>query len=354
LFEWAASRFGYGEIVVPALTASIVPNVVHASGHRVRFVDVDPTRHTAGADALLSAVTPDTRAVVSTHLEGFPVDSVKLCAALAGRDILVIEDAAHTVGATVGAYPVGGIADAAVFSLGKGKQVNAMDGGVVTCRDAELHDWLRQRVGNCAFPSAVSVLRKMVVVGAMDLLTQRHLFDATLWPGIRLAAKLNKDPLYSRFEDALDPPSPDGPPAIHRRLGPAQAALGNASLAAQTQAAERRRSLWRRYGEAAAHGGLAPQQRTPGTEPVPLEFAIEVADVERARQFLRDRGIDSQPTWMVGPARLPAFSDCAADFPRANHLAEHLLYLPFYPSLTDSEVERVASILQSGAVELQP
>src|SRR5262249_42287115 len=62
------------EIVVPALTFWVVPELARAAGLKVVFADVDPETFTLDPSAFERAITPRTRAVVPTHLYGLPCD----------------------------------------------------------------------------------------------------------------------------------------------------------------------------------------------------------------------------------------------------------------------------------------
>lgn len=333
---------GRGEIVMTALTASIVPNVVVAAGFDVRFVDVDARTFNAGADALLDAVGPKTRAVVATHLEGFPIRSDRLASAL--DDVLLLEDCAHAVDARIDGQRAGSLGDAALFSLGKGKPINALSGGVVSGRDPDLRDSLRASLDASDAPARRDVLQKLGIVSAMGLLTRRLAFDATLWTGVRVMAALDRDPLYDSFVDSFKPPGPSGPSTANTRLGPGQAELALAGLERAEEFAQARTALWTRF-QSAAHDDLQTQQPVDGTTPAPLEFTLRVRDVRAARAALRRQGLDSQRTWMNCPAQLDAFAGTRGQHPVAEDLADHLIYLPFYPGLTPSERDRICALL---------
>src|SRR3954465_1269700 len=62
------------EIVVPALTFWVIPELARAAGLNVVFADIDPPTFTIDPEALERAITPATRAVVPTHLYGLPAD----------------------------------------------------------------------------------------------------------------------------------------------------------------------------------------------------------------------------------------------------------------------------------------
>jgi len=242
---------------------------------------------------------------------------------------------------------VGTLGDAAIFSLGKGKQLNAVAGGVLTTRHRELAAHAAELQSCVAPPGRLQVLRTLALARAMDLATRRGAFDLMLWPGLRGAARMGSDPLTDLFEDNPGPLPVTGPPAAHRRLGGAQAILAREGLARYPVALKRRREIWRRLVEAAERGGCTVQRPTAETAPAPLEVALRTPNRARAQADLRARGIDSQRTWMAAPSSLPAFAaNAGGPFPVAEALAKELLYLPFYPGLEDAAVERLEATLE--------
>src|SRR5437867_6922791 len=80
------------EIIVPALTFWVVPELARAAGLKVVFADVDPATFTLDPAAFERAVTPNTRAVVPTHLYGLPCDMDRILEIARRHDIRVVED----------------------------------------------------------------------------------------------------------------------------------------------------------------------------------------------------------------------------------------------------------------------
>src|SRR6478736_7904135 len=62
------------EIIVPAFTFWVVPEIARVAGLTPVFADIDPVTFTLDAAAVERAITPNTRAVVPTHLYGLPCD----------------------------------------------------------------------------------------------------------------------------------------------------------------------------------------------------------------------------------------------------------------------------------------
>src|SRR6266567_1372289 len=88
------------EIIVPALTFWVVPEIARVAGLIPVFADVDPVTFTLSPAAVERAVTPRTRAVLPTHLYGLSCDMDPILDIARRHGLQVIEDCAHSLGAT--------------------------------------------------------------------------------------------------------------------------------------------------------------------------------------------------------------------------------------------------------------
>src|SRR5438105_10768610 len=62
------------EIIFPALTFWVVPEIARRAGLKPAFVDVDPTTFNIDPTKIEAAITANTRVIVPTHLYGQPCD----------------------------------------------------------------------------------------------------------------------------------------------------------------------------------------------------------------------------------------------------------------------------------------
>ncbi|MFN4081158.1 MAG: DegT/DnrJ/EryC1/StrS family aminotransferase [Saprospiraceae bacterium] len=142
-------RWGVGpgdEVIVPAYTYCATALCAIHLGARVVMCDAGPDFN-MDLRSLEARITARTKAIIPVDLGGYPCDYAQIMAA-AGRagavfrpnnDLqqrlgrpLVIADAAHSLGATLGARPSGALADATVFSFHSVKNVTTGEGGAVT------------------------------------------------------------------------------------------------------------------------------------------------------------------------------------------------------------------------------
>src|SRR5436190_2498189 len=149
------------EIVVPALTFWVIPELARQAGLRPVFVDIDPDTFTLDPAALERAITPATRAVVPTHLYGLPCDMDAIGSIAAKHQLRVIEDCAHALGATYKGRPVGTLGDAGFFSFQTLKPLNTYGGGMAVARDAAVIARVAEHAAAEAWPTAREVSRKL-------------------------------------------------------------------------------------------------------------------------------------------------------------------------------------------------
>ncbi|HUC04611.1 MAG TPA: DegT/DnrJ/EryC1/StrS family aminotransferase [Acidimicrobiales bacterium] len=135
----AALGIGCGdEVVVPAFTFIATVNAVVLAGAVPVFAEVDDS---LGLDAedVEAKLSPRTAAVVAVHLENVACDMDPLLAVTAPAGLVVIEDAAQSMGVTYRGRGVGSVGDIGAFSLQLEKNVTAGEGGAVTTSDESLH-----------------------------------------------------------------------------------------------------------------------------------------------------------------------------------------------------------------------
>ncbi len=126
------------EIITSAITdmGAITP-ILYQTAIPV-FADVDPITGNLTAETIERAISDRTKAIIVTHLFGYPADMPAVCAVARQHGIPVIEDCAQAYGATINGRHVGTFGDIGCFSLQQGKHITTGEGGVVTSNDEGL------------------------------------------------------------------------------------------------------------------------------------------------------------------------------------------------------------------------
>lgn len=335
-------------VLVPSYNASCVPNILQAAGYGLHFVDIDAAHLHLDPERLPPEPPPGAEAVVVTHIEGNPgpVEAVSRWAR--PRGLKVIEDAAHALGGRVGERPVGTLGDGAIFSLGRGKLLNTLGGGlaVVSGRGGgEAATRLGALAAALPGPPPTEIVRQVLLEAAVRVGTSPAVFTALVAPLLAVARRLDRDPMAAAFEDSKDA-LPGVPPALQRRLSNLQARFGLDGLARFDRDMVRRRghaaTLRAALGPLSETGALSLQEPRAGTQPAWLELTALVDGRDAFQRALLARGVDSQRTWMDACDALPAFAGASGGpCPVAREAARRALYLPTYPELTHRDVTRV-------------
>ncbi len=140
-FHLLLSALGVGdgdEVITPSLTWPSPVNMVCHAGAVPVFADIDPATLLIDTRDVERRVTPRTRAVMPVHFAGQPCDLDALRELCSSRGLLLIEDAAHAIGALHRDRLIGSGPGAAVFSFHATKNLTTGEGGMVTTPDGEL------------------------------------------------------------------------------------------------------------------------------------------------------------------------------------------------------------------------
>jgi perosamine synthetase len=144
-----ALRVGPGdEVVMAAYDYEPTFLGIHAVGAKPVLIDLHPDNWQLDPARLEAAFTPQTRAVVCSHLHGGIVPMREVTEIARGRGVGVVEDTAQATGATVQGRPAGTWGDVGTLSFGGSKLVTAGRGGALLFRDPQLHQraklWLHR------------------------------------------------------------------------------------------------------------------------------------------------------------------------------------------------------------------
>lgn len=132
----AASGIGPGdEVLVPAYTfVATGTAVLHQNAIPV-FVDVDPRTWNMDVSRIEAAITPYTKGIIPVHLNGYPAEMDEIRRIARKHNLVVIEDACQSHGATYKGKKTGSLGDLAGFSLNSWKNLGAGDGGLFVTDD---------------------------------------------------------------------------------------------------------------------------------------------------------------------------------------------------------------------------
>jgi dTDP-4-amino-4,6-dideoxygalactose transaminase len=191
----AALGIGKGDEVItpPNSFVASTAAIVHIGAKPV-FVDVAPDQNIEPA-LIESAITPRTRAIMPVHLTGRICDMHPILEIARRHKLLVIEDAAQSIGSRYDGRLAGSFGQIGCFSTHPLKNLSAAgDGGLVTTDDADIAAQLRlmrnhglvdrNRVACFGFVSRMDTLQAAILhhrLGRLDRIIERRRHNADLY-----------------------------------------------------------------------------------------------------------------------------------------------------------------------------
>jgi dTDP-4-amino-4,6-dideoxygalactose transaminase len=296
-----ALRIG-GEVITTPYSFVATANSLMWNGIKPVFVDIDPVTLNLDPRKIEAAITPQTTAIMPVHCYGHPCDVEAIQTIADCYGLKVIYDAAHAFGVRCPSGSVLNYGDLSVLSFHATKVFTTFEGGAIVCPDEKT----RQRINflkNFGYADEVTVVA----------------------------------------------------PGINGKMSEFNAALGLLQLQGFAQSVAKRRAIDVRYRTALADvkgircAGFSDESVSNyGYFPILIQpdyplsrddlyRKLRAADIQVRRYFyplISDfsmyRGLAS-----AAPERLPV----------ARQIAQQVICLPIYPSLSNHQADRVLELL---------
>ena len=139
-----ASGISNGEVIVPSMTFSATAHAVVLSGATPVFVDCDSDTLCIDVSKIEENIGPYTRAIIPVHYGGHPCNMSKIMKIANEHKLVVIEDVAHALGASINNQKVGTFGDFGAFSFQATKSMTTGEGGMITTKTDNLHRKLKE------------------------------------------------------------------------------------------------------------------------------------------------------------------------------------------------------------------
>lgn len=339
-------RIGDGaEVLMPAFSCMVVANAAIWAGATPIYVDCD--RETFGYDLkdLAKKVSANTKAIMVQHSFGTPEDIDKI-REIVGKDVIIIEDLAHALGAELNNKALGTLADAAILTFGIEKVISGVRGGAAVVKDTEIATKLRnfrdalpefpKNKTNTAIwnPIIWSWINPVYYLGFSKYTLGRLM----VWFG----HKFNL--LGNMIEDCeYDVCQPDWLPA---KPSPALSLLALNQLHKLDRFNEHRRKIAKTYE---TQLGVKIDQ-LEHAKPVYLRFPILVRNKTQVLQILKDNQIvagDWYKSILFAPTRsYEKLHYHKGSCPNAEYAAAQIINLPTHIHVETADAERIAQLVK--------
>lgn len=305
---FAAGISAEDEVITTPITFAASANCALYCGAKPVFADIDPVTYNIDPNSIEACITPHTKAIIPVHYTGQPCDMDKIQAIAEKYKLIVIEDAAHALGASYHGKKIGSISDMTTFSFHPVKHITTGEGGMIM-------------TNNEIFYTRLKLFRTHGIT--------------------RDRAYLHQDdgPWYYEQMDL----------GYNYRITDIQCALGISQMDRLNQFVARRRELAARYNQAfsGCEDIIVPKQ-FPDTDSSWHLYVIQVKNNRRdIFEKMRAAGIGVNvhyiPVYTFPYYQNHGYQDVHCI--HAEELYQHIISLPMYPDLTDEQQNYVIKTL---------
>lgn len=280
------------EVIVPANT--YIASILAITANKLTPVLVEPDSVTCNLspEKVQEAITDKTKAILPVHLYGQLADMPNIIAIANQHNLLVLEDAAQSHGASLNGVKAGSFGDAAGFSFYPGKNLGALgDAGAVTTNNDKLAETLR-------------ALRNY---GSHE--KYKNLFRG-----------------------------------VNSRLDEIQAAMLNVKLGYLDNEIEYRRKVAKAYLDAIDNPAIMLPAHY-GESHVWHVFVIRCETRDQLQKYLADNGVQTLIHYPIPPHKQQAYAEWEhLSYPVSEAIHQNVLSLPISPVLSMSDVEKVIEL----------
>ena len=306
-----ANGLGHGdEIIVPSFTFIATANAALFVGAKPIFAEIESQTYGLDPNDIENKITTKTKAIIPVHYGGLSCQIEKIRDIAKRHNLILIEDAAESLGAMVNGKRVGSFGDAAILSFCGPKVITTGEGGMVLTNSSETYEKLKLV---CSHGRAESS-NYFTSAEQMDYVTLGYNF----------------------------------------RMPTMNAALGIAQITKIAYLIEKRQNNANHLSEVLEGiEGLQTPKVPDGYFHVRQMYTISVADGKGTRdnlkKYLAERGIMSRVYF--DPVHLSVFYKRefgykGGELPITEAICNNVLTLPLFPQMSHEEVEYVADALR--------
>jgi dTDP-4-amino-4,6-dideoxygalactose transaminase len=345
-----ALQIGEGdEILIQAFTCNAVPNPIIWMGAKPVYADITDDLNIDPAD-IERKITPKTKAIIVQHTFGMPADMDRILEIAARRNLYVIEDCAHALGARYKGRLVGTLGDASFFSFGRDKVISSVYGGMAASNNPEIAKKIEEFWNQCEYPSRFWIFQQLVhpIIFAVALPLYNVLNIGKIV--IRVAQKIK---LLSLAVTGAEKHGAK-PPYFPRRMPEALAALPLHQFKKLEYFNEHRRQLAKFYLEKCIPLQFRSIYGSPTTidrEPVFLRWSLfsDIRDEILLKGRKRGVYLGDWYTSVIAPhdTDLTKMQYAMGSCPKAEAAAQQIFNLPTHINISSKDAQKIVEFLNS-------
>jgi len=320
----------HSKIGVPLYICMTVFDAIKKAGHVPYFIDIDIDNYTLDPSDLEDKIK-DLSAVVVVHTFGRPADMDEINEIADG--ISVIEDCAHSLLSEYKGRTTGTLGDASFFSFKK--YISAGEGGMLILNNEEFIEDVQKELGLLKEPSKINEIKHSFFTYIHSSLYHKPLYGLFAFP-IGSYIKINTKIGTNREFPITKIRKSD--------LGIFLKKLEGFREKVELQ----RRNSWILIDELESTSLILPYEKEHtwcNYYLFPIRFRNK-RERDKAHELLRDFGVDSAKLYSETPKEARKFYGYRGNCPNSEIIADTVLVVPNYYTLSEDEMMRVADSIK--------
>lgn len=312
---YAAGISSGDEVITTAMTFAASANCVRYCGGTPVFADINPETYNISPASVREKITKKTKAVIAVDFSGQAAELEELGEICKENNLVLIEDAAHSIGTRYKERPIGGIADITTFSFHPVKTVTGGEGGAILTNNAEYFRRMELFRTHCITRDPKEMRGSREGFWYMEQIDLGYNYRLTDFQAALILSQLDKLPMF----------------------------------------AARRKDIVKQYDNAFAElPGIILQKEISESDTVRHLYIIQIDPciLSCARKEFMEAMVAENVVPMVHYIPVywhPYYQDMGYErgiCPHAENLYEHCLSLPLYYGMTDADVVDVVSAVK--------
>ncbi len=331
------------EVILPAFTFWVDAAMAIMAGLKPVFVDVELETQSIDPSKIEKAITPKTKVIFPTHLNGLPADMDPIMEIAKKHNLRVVEDCARSCGATYKNKRIGSF-DIGSFSFGYGKSFYGYGGAMVTSDDDVFINKLRDLKKDFKNISLKDLSIQTLKGILLKFLNLPYFYRFSLYPLVYQFQVKGKEQYAGRFRVKMLPYD-SVPDNFKVDMNNVQVRLGLRQLKRIDRTNKRRMENARILTEELSGIlGLHIPLNIIDREHVAVHYAIWTERSKELQRFLTINKIDAQDETAIDTTTLERFKPYVnGKFPNTQKLHNKLIFLPTHIGLGKKDMLYIAN-----------
>ena len=313
-------------VMLPAFNCKIVQNAINDAGLKTQLYDFSSLNGIFDWEQIADQINEDVGVIIVTHYFGVPIDFRPIIETCNSKNIIIIEDCAHTLGGYINGQQVGTIGDASIFSFNYDKPISLGWGGIVVVNNPSFFNDLDNQTYHIpnideelkllkSFENWKKYRRKMIPYENISLTKLLRMF------------RIIRPNIFNRRENTS--------------IGAIQSQLGRWCLSKYNQVIETRNLNSTRLSELIKKRTWAIDKNT---SPAWLKQKVRIPEtisLKNLSQILQRKGIRcgnfNWPNLLNGPG--------GYNFPFSSDIARNWIDLPVHQNMSDRNFDTIEKVL---------